>query len=78
MVGYEPMKKPLTVRIVEALGWLYVILTVVFDDLKEPVLIGALRIDVLSAVIIQIQDDIADLLQQLLISLHLDPLVLPR
>ena len=29
MVEYEPMKKPLTVRIAEALGWLYVILTVV-------------------------------------------------
>ena len=29
MVEYEPMKKPLTVRMAEALGWLYVILTVV-------------------------------------------------
>ena len=29
MVEYGPMKKPLAVRIVEALGWLYVILTVV-------------------------------------------------
>ena len=29
MIEYEPMKKPLTVRIAEALGWLYVILTVV-------------------------------------------------
>ena len=47
MVEYEPMKKPLTVRMAEALGWLYVILTVVlmvvslFCDLYRGDFLGA-------------------------------------